>query len=100
MSIRNELILESVKTGWESYENKVKCDGDYELRNILGQGYKVDWPWHLNIDHNDKAMKTAERFHQSFKNLTFSSSIADQIPPIEEEFSKFKTTDQERKKIA
>jgi hypothetical protein len=89
---------------YESNLNKLQQEiddlGIYDLHNILCQQKKVEWcEWHLNINENDKAMKIAEEFHQSFKKLKLSSSIIDQVETIEETFLKFMPKDGDWKKI-
>ena len=73
------------ETEWRNFRQKVKCDGDYELHDILAERGKIDWPiWHLTIDENDKTLEIAKGFHQKFENLKLSSSIAGYLFPIKE----------------
>lgn len=72
----------------QTFGEMVKCDGDYELRDILSQTSNIKWPvWYLNLETSDKALEIAKGFHKKFEKLKFSSSIAVYLFPVKEAFS-------------
>jgi hypothetical protein len=61
-----------------------------DLHDILHLQNTIEWfEWYFNIDKNDNAIRTAEKFHQELKKLKPSSSITREIDTIERTFLKF-----------
>lgn len=89
----NETIGETLRRRIYTIEN---CD----LHEILLPAGNVTWTeWHLLIDKSDKTLEITKNFQNSFKNITESSSIVNQVKIIEEIYSQFPLDDELWRKI-
>jgi hypothetical protein len=80
----------TLELGLEEGRMDFDCVSAFEFYSNLHQGKTVSrCEWHLNIGENDNAIKTAEKFHQDFKNPKLSQRIVDKIDTIEETFLEF-----------
>jgi hypothetical protein len=84
----------------EKLQREINNLGVYDLHDVLRWRKRLEWcEWHLSINENHKAIEIAKNFHQDFKKLKSSSSIAREIDTIEEGFLKFMPADDKWNKI-